>query len=253
MDDLDSRMQRVLDVARQGMSPRAADTERTRRTLLAATAGLAVGAGTSSAAGAASAGGVGAAGAAAIGKGAVVTAASSLSLGTKIVAVAAVSAVLGSAGFLATHESAPDRSPAAPLAAPAKVSVAPAPIVTAPTQASAVSAPAAETAPAVQPVAPPRLAAPASKNPGPDPLKAELALIEQARQALKSDNPRQALVALDAHRARFERGVMAQERSALRALALCSLADPRGREQAQRFIEQNPGSPLSAHLRAGCK
>jgi hypothetical protein len=103
------------------------------------------------------------------------------------------------------------------------------------------------------PVAP-RAALPLVEKPNtPDPLALELGLIERARQGLKNGQPHQALAALMEHRARFEHGVMAQERAALRALALCSLGDPQGKAEAERFLERNPGSPLASHLRTGCK
>jgi hypothetical protein len=126
--------------------------------------------------------------------------------------------------------------------------------------AAAIVAPVAEPVPAevapeqaVAPVAPRATAPTIAKPSAPDPLAAELALIERARQGLKSGQPNQALAALAEHRAKFEHGVMTQERTALRALALCSLGDAQGKVEAQRFLERNPGSPLATHLRTGCK
>jgi hypothetical protein len=268
MDELDSRMQRVLDAAREGMTPSAADTERTRRMLLAATAGLAVGvgAGTAAAATAAPAGaaataaGSGAAagtGVATASKGAGLFAAiSSLSLGTKVVTAVAVSATIGTAGLLATQAPTTPAKQIAPIAAPISAQPIAAPIA-APTptpQPEIAAQPEPEPAPP-QTVTHKPFAPNTEKHEvaTPDPLSAELALIERARQGLKSDNPQQALAALNEHGARFPNGVMAQERRALHALALCSLGDARGNQEAQRFLAQNPGSPLASHLRAGCK
>lgn len=270
MDELESRMQRVLDAARDGMSPSADDTARTRRLLLAATAGLAVGVGTGTAAAATTAatttaaataaGTTGAAGAGvAASKGAGLFAAiSSLSLGTKVVTAVAISASIGSAGIWATRTPSP-----APTPVVAVTAAAPSPQRVAPVQPPTVAMPTEPATPEVapEPAPTPRIAAVAphaapitSEEPTtPDPLAAELALIERARQALKRGNPQQALTALAEHRTRFEHGVMTQERVALRALALCSLGDPQGKIEAQRFLERNPGSPLAAHLRTGCK
>jgi hypothetical protein len=258
-------MQRVIDAARQGMTPDTADTERTKRMLLAATAGLAVGVGTGTAAASAAAANAAAAntgaaaGAAAAGAGAATAskatglfaAISSLSLGTKIVTAVVVSASMGGAGVWVTRAAAPASAPAISVTAPAL-----APPVMEPTAAPRV-APVAEPVPAEvapqQPVAP-RAAVPTVAKPSaPDPLAAELALIERARQGLKSGQPNQALAALAEHRAKFEHGVMTQERTALRALALCSLGDAQGKVEAERFLERNPGSPLATHLRTGCK
>jgi hypothetical protein len=267
MDDLERRMNRVIDAAREGMTPSAANTERTRRMLLAATAGLAVGvgAGTASAATAATTAGAtgtsaAGAGVATAGKGAGLFAAlSSLSLGTKVVTAVAVSATIGTAGLLATQVHPTTPKPVAPIAAPAqsdafKAEAVAAPVVTPPVVQPEVVEPAPEPEPA--PAVKSKAVTPGSEKREavtPDPLSAELVLIERARQALKSDNPQQALTALNEHGARFQNGVMAQERRALHALALCSLGDPRGNQEAQRFIEQNPGSPLASHLRTGCK
>lgn len=269
MDELDRRMQRVLDAARTGMSPSAADTERTRRVLLAATAGLAVGVGagtaaastaaavTAGVAGSSSAAGAGAAASAAKGAGLFATI-SSLSLGSKVVTAVAISASLGGAGVWANQASAPAPASAQPpaIAVPARVVAAP---VMAPTPAPIV-APIVEPLPEttleprqVAPVAPRAALSNVEKPSAPDPLAAELVLIERARQGLRNGQPSQALAALAEHRAKFEHGVLAQERAALRALALCSLGDPQGKAEAERFLERNPGSPLATHLRTGCK
>jgi len=251
MDELESRMQRVLDAARQGMTPSAVDTERTRRVLLAASAGLAVGvgAGTAAAAGAGASGAAGASAATAAKATGLFAAISSLSMGTKMVAAVAVSASIGTAGIIATQSERAASKPATTVIAPAKAPVAPA-LAVAPPQAQLEVAPEPEPTPKLAP----RLGtAMLDKALDPDPLSAELALIERARQALKNDLPQQALAALDEHRSRFEHGVMTQERVALRALALCSLGDPKGPEEAQRFLTRNPGSPLASHLRSGCK
>jgi hypothetical protein len=92
-----------------------------------------------------------------------------------------------------------------------------------------------------------------SKVDAPNPLTAELVLIQSARQSLKAGNPSAALSALSAHATQFPAGVMTEERRALQALALCAVGDPRGKQQADQFLKETPDSPLAAHLRDGCQ
>jgi hypothetical protein len=75
----------------------------------------------------------------------------------------------------------------------------------------------------ISPPAPP-IAAPARDEPTtdtPDPLAAELALLEAARAALLADDPHTALEQLTRHRRRFPDGALAQEAATTRIDALC--------------------------------
>jgi hypothetical protein len=84
-------------------------------------------------------------------------------------------------------------------------------------------------------------------------LDAELALVRRARAALNDGRPEEALAALDEHASRFPSGVLAEDRSAQRVLALCALARPdAAREEGQRFFLDYPRSPHVAAIRSSC-
>ncbi len=83
-------------------------------------------------------------------------------------------------------------------------------------------------------------------------LADELSLLSSARAHLAAQDGRAALADVDAHASRFPRGVLAEERDALRVHALCRAgraADARA--AASAFVARRPGSPqASAVLRA---
>ena len=86
-----------------------------------------------------------------------------------------------------------------------------------------------------------------------DPLAAELALLERADAAVRAGDGSGALALLEAHRARFARGVLAAERETLAVEALC--ADGRveeARTRAQQLLASSPSSPHARRLRASC-
>jgi len=87
-----------------------------------------------------------------------------------------------------------------------------------------------------------------------DPV-AELALLERAQRVLRSD-PAAALALAESHRARFERGALAQEREMLAIEALLRLerrahAERRARAFAQRYPQSSHGPRLRDLLRSG--
>lgn len=139
------------------------------------------------------------------------------------------------AGFLVSR--ARTHAPARRLAA-APVTKAPVPRVAVPSPAPAPS-PAAHPQPAtdlpkaqVPESAPHANAARATRRPATSSLAGEEALIDRAHRALDRGRPEQALGALDAHRARYPNGRLAEEREALRVLALCR----EGRAAAARRV-----------------
>ncbi len=81
----------------------------------------------------------------------------------------------------------------------------------------------------------------------------ELTLIRTATEALRDGHPEYALIALQEHASRFPRGVLQQERRALRVLALCELGRlERGRRERERFLRENPDSPFAGRVRRAC-
>ena len=103
----------------------------------------------------------------------------------------------------------------------------------------------------LQPVKPvvPALAAPRAD----DPLGAELALIQNAADALRLGRHAVALRLLDEHAARYPAGALREERMGLRVLALCGSGDTRlGELERQRFLTSAPRSVLADKVRQAC-
>lgn len=139
----------------------------------------------------------------------------------------------------------------------------------APPEATSANAPRPITSPPAAPlvedptsgtaVAPPEHAAsperrrPAQKaREAPSTLAEEIALLEKIRAALLADAPTRALDHVREHARRFPRGVLAQEREALRAVAMCTAGQSGGRAKAKSFTRAHPQSPLVAKVRAAC-
>jgi hypothetical protein len=93
----------------------------------------------------------------------------------------------------------------------------------------------------------------ASEDTETDPLSEEMALLKQAKLALSRGQARQALHFLDEHANRFARGMLVQERQALRVVALCDAGElDRGREAAAVFLREHPRAALGERVRAAC-
>lgn len=83
---------------------------------------------------------------------------------------------------------------------------------------------------------------------------AELGLLRAAHTALREGAPGAALGQLDEHARRFPDGMLAAERRAARALALCALGRvAEGSVEADAFLAAHPGSPLAARVRTACR
>lgn len=81
----------------------------------------------------------------------------------------------------------------------------------------------------------------------------ELALIRQAAEALRHEQPARALQLLEQHAARFPRGALLQERVGMVVVALCqqgrfSEAEP----LREHFLENAPKSPLAGRIVRAC-
>ncbi|MFV8755209.1 hypothetical protein ACNOYE_32065 [Nannocystaceae bacterium ST9] len=83
-----------------------------------------------------------------------------------------------------------------------------------------------------------------------DDLEAELALVRAARA---QDDPERALEQLDEHARKFPQGSLADEREALRVVALCKLDRlAQARTAARSLVASRPRSPLLDRVREGC-
>jgi hypothetical protein len=106
------------------------------------------------------------------------------------------------------------------------------------------------TAPTAIPTPPPKavVGSPSGESlSGPSQLAAERRLLDSARSVLVGGDPNNALSLLDAHRARFPRGVLAEERDALSIQALVKAGrNDEARTQAQVFRERSPDSLFSS-------
>ena len=100
------------------------------------------------------------------------------------------------------------------------------------------------------------LASPTAEDPvveETDALMAELALVREARHALRVDRPARALELLDAHARAYPAGQMREDRQALRIEALCAAGKaPQARAEAALFLRAFPGSAHAQRVRTSC-
>lgn len=86
-----------------------------------------------------------------------------------------------------------------------------------------------------------------------DELRAEMAIIREARQALRAARPEGALEVLDAHARAFPSGQMREDREVLRIEALCAAGKaPQARAEARLFLRSFPGSAHAQRVRSIC-
>lgn len=86
-----------------------------------------------------------------------------------------------------------------------------------------------------------------------DPVLAEMVLLQQARAALRAGDPGEALELLARHAETFGRGSMAEEREALRVLALCASGSAAGGSAAAAaFLRAHPRSTYAARVVDSC-
>jgi hypothetical protein len=92
-------------------------------------------------------------------------------------------------------------------------------------------------------------------EPAPPPsLKAELALIAAAQEALRAGRERLALERAGEHAARFPKGALVQERLGIAAIAACELGQrDRGLSALRTHARRAPSSPLLVRARAACR
>lgn len=122
-------------------------------------------------------------------------------------------------------------------------------------QASTVPEPAEQDDPSLReaPARSPR-SRPAASSYTADDLEAELALIKRATEAKKAGRYADGLAALREHAKRFPRGIMADERTVLKAELFCAA----GRVQeadalVEEFLRAHAGSALAGRMRNVCR
>jgi hypothetical protein len=151
----------------------------------------------------------------------------------------------GAAGFFALRSPSSSPPPAVVVARPPVV--APRPVVAPP--------PLVEAPPAPAVVAP--SAAPASKAPklpGPPRLQDEAALLAEVQGALRKGQGGLAQSLLESYDRRFPTGMLRSEADAARVFALCSAGRvDKARAFAERFVQRYPSSPAAARVQAACK
>ncbi|WP_437725332.1 tetratricopeptide repeat protein [Sorangium sp. So ce861] len=145
-----------------------------------------------------------------------------------------------------SHAEGPEQAPA----------VAPQASAVAPQEPQAPLAPAAEPAPRPEPRPEAPIEGEPSRRPsGPKPtetdlLRAESALLTEARAKLRSGDAAAAAATLERLRAQFPNGVLRQEREVLAIDVLASRGNSKeAKRRAQAFVKQYPGSPHSAKLK----
>lgn len=240
MNRLSPEAQRLFQLARNADNPDAAQVYRVGRALghrLAAGGGLATGAALlshSAPAGAA------------------------LSV-TKIVTAVVVAGAVSTTGFYVMHSRKQPMTNAANVA----VSSSSAPRVQTPASSSAPPAePVASSSNSSAPIdtgrtAPSRVtsraASSAVQEESADQLQAETADLHQAQAALRSGDAALALRLLNAQDAKYRSGLLQQERSAARVLALCQSGNvTAARAESARFEKHWPNSPLASRVRSAC-
>ena len=84
-------------------------------------------------------------------------------------------------------------------------------------------------------------------------LNAEAKLLAEASGALGNGRAARALELLDKHERDYANGVLAEERTAARVLALCEIGrTAEARRQAELFLRSAPRSPLVPRVRSSC-
>jgi len=84
-------------------------------------------------------------------------------------------------------------------------------------------------------------------------IEAELALLASAQAAIQRGDYATALAKLDEHQRSFPGGVLGEERTAARVVALCGAGKEREAQAlATTFLAEHPMSPLAPRVRGAC-
>lgn len=101
--------------------------------------------------------------------------------------------------------------------------------------------------------APPRAASAEPESEPPSTFAKELSLIKSAKQSVDAGRDSLAKAQLDEHARLYPQGVFRNEREALAVLLTCRAAPSAGQAAAQRYVAQNPGSPLVDRIARACR
>jgi hypothetical protein len=115
--------------------------------------------------------------------------------------------------------------------------------------------PTSEAPPAAETQTHPKPTPPTDSEPWPTraALAEKMRLLGTAQKKLAAENGEAALEMLVQHERRFPQGVLSEERRAARVLALCSLGrTSEAREEAKRFLQTSPKSPLVPRVTESC-
>lgn len=234
MSELNPDARRLVDLARQARTPGESDKLRIAERLAVP---LATGAALGSAVGLAKA----ATGAEVASAGGWLS-----SLGAKVTAAVAVTAVGGA--VVVSQLAAP-----APEAQPQPTPVAPAPQqVTLPAARAPEPIPAAPEPAVSEPIVQPKASAAPSVQPAPE-LAQEAALLHEAQAAWRAGQSARALELASQHAQRFPRSQLANERDVLRVLSLCKLGQVQAAKQiGARLLSKAKGSPWYQSVAGSC-
>jgi hypothetical protein len=84
-------------------------------------------------------------------------------------------------------------------------------------------------------------------------LEQELPILQSAQEALRAGDTDRALAVLESHARRFPDGMLAPERRAVHAMAVCrKVGRSAGLAEAEAFLRDAPFSPLAPRVRAVC-
>jgi hypothetical protein len=229
MNELSPRARALVDLASAHDGPTSADRARVRR---AVTSSLAGGAILTSVAGNAAA----------------------QSAGLSLTKLAGWVALGGAVGLSAAVPLTSEQRAAAPAPLPDATARTPTAVVAAPAPAQPNREPQQTQEPAPAPARPAPAAVVSPVRSGADSLAAESVLLTRAQRELSSGNAAGAERALAEHAQRFPQGMLAEERRAVQAIALCEGGRVvEGERQAQAFLADHPNSPLAARVRSACK
>ncbi len=78
--------------------------------------------------------------------------------------------------------------------------------------------------------------------------------MREAREELRAGRPESAYRRLDEYGRQHSGGMLAQERKALLAIALCQWQPgPEAQTRASEFLRNSPESPLASRVRSACE
>jgi len=156
--------------------------------------------------------------------------------------VAAAAIATGAAGFFALQGDGQTVAPAPVVQLP--------PVHSAPPEAFVSPQPDSATPPVAAPAPPAR----SVKAPSGLRLEQEAALLAEVQGALRSGQAGTALTKLESYDRRFPTGMLRAEADAARVFALCAAGRvDKARVSATRFVQRYPSSPAAARVQAACK